>query len=278
MRSFRLLATVAFSVFVGNAALAETPQSGLQIGDLPPQVLGLVANAHPIPMQCDGGVCQTLVSSFCLQQDRPQPSAGQGYEIAGAGDVTLVVTEEGGKVREFSGIGLLSYESDGHFTRTRIKMGAERLKSLKAKEVAVRVSPMVSLLPVTENELTAEMKERDMDTALGSPRFLAEGFFAPGKARSDTAVTVTRMINMLPVVGGSAKPDARRSIWDRVRQPGATSGLSEGGVQRAKDMLDRCGQFADMGIKLTLRGCLSTSHDKLMREVNDELWEAQPGY
>ena len=49
-------------------------------------------------------------------------------------------------------------------------------------------------------------------------------------------------------------------------------------VDRAKAALDRCGQLAEMGFKLSLRGCLESTHDRLMREVNDELWKSQPGY
>ncbi len=36
----------------------------------PSQALGLVAVVEPIPVNCENGVCDTVVSAFCLQQHR----------------------------------------------------------------------------------------------------------------------------------------------------------------------------------------------------------------
>ncbi|MEQ8584698.1 MAG: hypothetical protein RLO01_06175 [Thalassobaculaceae bacterium] len=262
----------------GPAAADTTPKS------LPPQVLGLVAHMTPIPLQCDDGRCQALVSSFCLQEDRPPPSDGQAYDTAGAGDVTLVVRRSDGPTREFSATGLLSYTSDGHFTRTRISMDSGRLASLGATDVSVRIAPMVSLVPLTDAPVPAAVAERDAETAFGAPRLIASGFFQPGQTRPDSAVTLTRMIDRLPAtLSGGVDPNAvdptkRAALWTSVTDSGGVDGLSVEGVARARSELDRCGQFAEMGFKLTLRGCLEGAHDRTMRELNDELWEAQVGY
>lgn len=287
-RMSRLLAAAAtLAVLAASPAMAhqsQTAHTHPETAALPPQVLGLVANAAPIPLTCDGGTCAVLVSSFCLQEDRPAPADGQAYDTAGAGDVTLVVRKEDGSEHEFSAAGLLRYASDGHFTRTRITMDASRLASLGATTVAVRIAPMVSLIPVTETAVPATVADRDQETAFGAPRFAAEGFFAPGNPRSDAAVTMTRMINRLPatISGGvdqnAIDPFKRAALWDHVTTTGATQGLSLQGIERAKAELDRCGQFAEMGYKLTLRGCLESSHDRTMREINDEFWEADVGY
>lgn len=251
---------------------------------LPPQVLGLIASATPIPLTCDGAVCTALVSSFCLQEDRLPPSAGQAYDPAGAGLVTLVLHTTEGGATEVASTGLLSYESEGDFTRTRITLDQSRLASLDAAAVSVKIDPMVSLLPRMDTPVAETVAERDLDTAHGAPRFMAENFFAPGTPRSDAAVTMTRMINLLPASGAvSRDPVAmdstkRNLIWKRVKTGGVLTGLSPSGVDRAKAALDRCGQFAEMGFKLSLRGCLESSHDRLMREVNEEFWESQPGY
>ena len=66
-------------------------------------------------------------------------------------------------------------------------------------------------------------------------------------------------------------PFKRAALWSSVATSGGLRGLSDGGIARAKSELDRCGQFAEMGFKLTLRGCLEGAHDRTMREVNDEL-------
>lgn len=291
----RMVAMIALVSAVGiahvAAAQAATGLDGKSISvgsavqsTLPPQVLGLIASAAPIPLTCGDGVCTALVSSFCLQEDRLPPSAGQIYDPAGAGLVTLVLHGADGRTTEVASTGLLSYASEGDFTRTRIALDESRLASLDATAVSVKIDPMVSLLPRMDAPVAKAVAERDLDTAHGAPRFMAENFFAPGTPRSDAAVTMTRMINLLPTSGAvSRDPVAmdstkRNLIWKRVETGGALNGLSPSGVDRAKAALDRCGQFAEMGFKLSLRGCLESSHDRLMREVNEEFWESQPGY
>ena len=39
----------------------------------PPLALGLVAIVEPVPMKCKNGVCDAVVSSFCLQQHLLSP-------------------------------------------------------------------------------------------------------------------------------------------------------------------------------------------------------------
>lgn len=274
------LAAAALAAMIAMPGTADAAADS----SMPPQVLGLVAHATPVPLTCDGGTCEALVSSFCLQEHRPPPGAGQLYQTAGSGDVTLLVRKSDGSTREFSAAGLLTYESDGHFTRTRIAMDSARLASLDATEVAVRIAPMVSLVPVTDAPLPAEIAEGDTETAYGEARFTGADFFHPGKTRPDAAVTLTRMINTLPAAmsGGidprAVDPFKRAALWSSVAESGALTGLSDAGIARARSELDRCGQYAEMGFKLTLRGCLESAHDRTMREVNDELWKAEVGY
>lgn len=284
--AFAAVVSMGFAALLAAAppANADARTSVRQENELPPQVLGLVAHMTPIPLLCDGGTCQALVSSFCLQEDRPPPAAGQAYDTAGGGDVTLIVRKTDGSTREFSGAGLLAYTSDGHFTRTRISMDSARLASLDASAVSVRIAPMVSLVPLTDKPLPDAIAERDAETAFGSPRFTASDFFHPGKQRPDAAVTLTRLIDRLPTaVSGGVDPNAvdpfkRAALWSTVVDSGELKSLSDAGIARARSELDRCGQFAEMGFKLTLRGCLESAHDRTMRELNDELWETEVGY
>ena len=270
--------------FLAFPALADSASADRAAAALPPQVLGLIAAAQPIPLTCADGACTALVSSFCLQEDRPVPQAGQRYDPAGAGDVTLVVRRADGSTTEFSAAGLLGYVSEGDFTRTRIEMPATRLASLGATEVAVRIAPMVSLMPRTGAVASAAVADRDTETASGAPRVTAEAFFAPGTERADAAVTLTRLISMLPASGpvrsesATAIGAAWRAAWGRVEASGGLAGMSASGVERARSEVDRCTAYADMGFSITLRGCLAKSHDRTVREVNDEYWNAQPGY
>ena len=278
--SLLVLAAPAFADGTAGARTASVPADDV----LPPQVLGLIASATPIPLTCADGACTALVSSFCLQEDRPPPGAGQRYDTAGAGDVTLLVRRADGSTTEVSAAGLLGYVSEGDFTRTRIELPEKRLASLGAAEVAVRIAPMVSLMPRTDRPVSAAVAARDAETAEGAARFAAEAFFRPGSERADAAVTMSRLINLLPASGpvrtepAGAIAAAAKAAWGRVQSSGALEGVSKEGVARAKSEVDRCAAYADMGFKITLRGCLAKSHDRTMREVNEELWKSQPGY
>ncbi len=55
-------ALLSGGVFLATASTAAA-------GD-PPQALGLVATAEPVPFHCDGAECSVNLSALCLQQKR----------------------------------------------------------------------------------------------------------------------------------------------------------------------------------------------------------------
>ena len=55
-----------------------------------PQVLGLVATAEPVQMQCVRGTCSADLTTVCLQQRRASPAKGQRYLIHDADAMTAV--------------------------------------------------------------------------------------------------------------------------------------------------------------------------------------------
>jgi len=287
IRTLRLVSTVlacaASALVLTTADPARADRSVRQAANgLPPQVLGLIATVQPLPLTCGDGACSAVLTSFCLQEDRPSPHHGQPYDLAGLGDVSLVVTKISGETVRFAATGLLAYTTEDDFTRMRVSMEESRLASLDATAVAIDVEPMVSLTPVLDRPLPPEVAARDEETALGAPRLLAESFFKPGTPRADAARALTRMIGLLPAGAastGSATKAIRDGVWDKVRAGGGLDALSRDGVSRAKSELDRCGAYADMGVRLTLRGCLETSHGKTLREVNEDFWKHDPaGY
>src|SRR5689334_19258664 len=55
------------------------------------QVLGLVAsNGLPTPLHCQDGTCSGHFSAFCLQEQRPAPSANSEYLLAPGSGLTLI--------------------------------------------------------------------------------------------------------------------------------------------------------------------------------------------
>ena len=262
---------VAVSAMVGAVEARAAEETVV-----PPQVLGLVAVRTPLKLQCHNGDCTGFFTVFCLQEERPRPVAGQIYDPAGHGDVTLVVTKTDGSVTEFSAAGLLHYESRGKYTSVEISMPEARLASLNATEVAVLVPPRVALVPRMETPVAADRREADMETATGEARLFAEGYFESARPEAEAARVLTRLINLVPTGPAPAQSFGDR-LWQKVREGGVLGGVGGDAQDRARASHDRCAFYADNGYKVTMRGCLEKSHDELLRSLNTEYWEGEAG-
>jgi hypothetical protein len=83
----RIFFFIAASVL---AALAFVPGQAAAA----PQILGLVAQAQPTQLKCEGGVCKAEFSTVCLQEHRQSPILGAAYKASGLSSLSLAV---GGK-------------------------------------------------------------------------------------------------------------------------------------------------------------------------------------
>lgn len=264
--------TLAAGGFVSTAATAKISQEVAV-----PQVLGLIATNSAVPLTCEDGHCSGFFSAFCMQEERPKPVAGQIYDQVGEGNILIVATAEDGSAKEFSASGMLHIESEGAYTSVKISVPEKRLKSLGAVSVALKVSPAVSLMPVMSVARSQSDIDADLKTALGPSRFVAEGFFESGNPRAQAAAAMTRLINLLPT-STSTSAEQRRGLWRKATSSGALDGLTSEGLDRAKSSYDRCKQFADMGYKVRVRGCLRKDHDQILKHLNKEYWERSAGF
>ncbi|MEO9903784.1 hypothetical protein [Nisaea sp.] len=274
LASFGLCLSFSAGLAVGpvsGKAEASAPQSEL------PQVLGLVATKLPVPLNCEDGTCTGFFSAFCLQEHRPKPNAGHVYDVAGKGDITMVVVKNDGSTAEFSATDLLHFESTGAYTSVQISMDADRLAALDAASVSLNVPHRVSLLPRSEPTVAALPSAEDLDAALGEKRMLAEGYFENGSPRADSGALISRMINLLPADGFAVK-SLRSGVWDKATTPATLRQFAPKGIEAARDAYARCKAYGDQGYKVRLRGCLEKSHDKLMRNLNDKYWEGDAGF
>jgi len=270
LASLTLIAVLAAGLGIAGARASE------KSAELP-QVLGLVATKLPVPLDCADGSCTGFFSAFCLQEHRPRPNEGHVYDAAGEGDITMVVEKTDGSISEFSAAGLLHFESTGTYTSVRIAMDARRLASLDAKSVSLSVPRRVSLLPRSDPAVAARPSAEDLEAATGDKRLLAEGYFENGSPRADASALLSRMINLLPA-DGYASNALRDGAWGKAVNPASLKAFSPRGVDAARETYDRCRAYADQGYKVQLRGCLKTSHDKLMKILNDKYWEGDAGF
>jgi hypothetical protein len=269
-RRLALAAAALFTLSIGATSAA------IAASDVPPQVLGLIATKRPAPLNCIDGTCTGFFSAFCMQEKRPKPTAGQRYDLAGAGDLTLVVHQQGGKTARSSATGLLDFTSDGEYTSVRVNLDQSRLDSLNATSVSVVVPRHVALVPRLPEGMANADLESDLETATGPKRFAAEGFFERSNPRADAAVIMTRLINLLPPEG-IAPATIRHQVWDKSIDQTLIRELAPEAVDTARDTYDRCNHYADNGYKVRLRGCLEKTHDELLKSLNKDYWEGDAG-
>ena len=269
----RLTVLATATVLVISAAIMPAANASRSE---PPQVLGLIATTLPTPLNCVDGTCSGFFSAFCMQEKRPKPSVGQRYDLAGEGDLTLVVVHDDGSVARFSAAGLLEFASEGEYTSVRVSLPTARLASLDAKSVSVHVPRHVALVPRLADGIANSTLEDDLDIATGPRRFAAEGFFERSNPRADAALIMTRLINLLPAQG-AAPATIRHSVWDRTVDDVLLRELTGTGIDQARDTYDRCNFYADNGYAVRLRGCLKKAHDELLKSLNKDYWESDAG-
>ena len=74
------------ALYLFPVALCTLKESSVYAAQ-PPLALGLVAIIEPVPMKCENGVCDAVVSVFCLQQHLLSPFSTKMYREAKRGNV-----------------------------------------------------------------------------------------------------------------------------------------------------------------------------------------------
>lgn len=81
------------SLIAAIGAIAALPAAS----QAAPQILGLIATATPLPLQCADGVCSVEVSGICLQENRPAPETGTAYKAVPGAAITLASRHDKGQ-------------------------------------------------------------------------------------------------------------------------------------------------------------------------------------
>jgi hypothetical protein len=236
-----------------------------------PQVLGLVATAEPMALDCAGGICSAEFSSFCLQDNRVPPRPGTAYSVARGEGLILVVTAADGSQRRLPAAGLVRVTSARAYMAVTLSLDEGRLKALGVTGAAITVGQQVSLVPVPEPGDPWPLTEDDIASATGPLRAGAANIFDRGGELPVAARITNRLIN-----GASSDqplgPQARDDLWRRA--VGADpADAADPGIRTAAGIFMRCQGLAADGTFTTLRRCLEIQHDALMIETNGEYWQ-----
>src|SRR5690242_16112149 len=141
MRKLRL--TISLAALGAAALVAARAEAATQI-------LGLMAsNGIPTPLACEDGVCRGFLSGFCLQPERPAPTLGSRYRLAGGG-LTILAQRADGSVVRMAGEGAASIAVDGGFTSVAVSLPESLLSAAGAVSLAIEVAPLTLVLPMPE--------------------------------------------------------------------------------------------------------------------------------
>ena len=243
------------------------------------QVLGLVAsNGLPTPLHCQDGTCSGHVSAFCLQEQRPAPSANSEYLLAPGSKLTLIAQLADGRSLRLSGDGLLTIRTRVGFTSVRISLPEEAMKALGAVSLSVEVAPMASILPRPVAGDPDPLSDQEIALATGPMRRAAEQpFEKPGEA-ADAARLSSLIVNLLP----EDEPQStagRNALWNRALAltRSANQDLSTAGIEDAHRIYSNCELSLASLTSFNLRTCMEIHHADLMAETNRAFWASSGG-
>lgn len=233
-----------------------------------PQILGLVATAGPVPMQCDGGRCTALLSAFCLQKERLPPDFGTAYMPAANAEMTLVVTDADGETRRLDATGLVDFRSDYGFTAIRADLPLNAVAGSEMVSVALEVGPRVSMLPRPIAGDADPLSDAEIALATGPLRMAAEAVLEGASDTAHTARVTAALINALPESGDVPRA-GREAVWSRVATTDAPVA--------ARRAFEACGRTSDQSVGYPLRKCLEERHERLQVENTRAYWKTLGG-
>ena len=243
-----------------------------------PQVLGLVASNGAVPLQCDENGCRGDLSSFCLQQPRPNPELGQSYELADPAAVTLLGTRSNGETVRIPASSYLRFASDRGFTSVEVTLPAEVLAELDLVSVAVDVARQAALLPTQDAADPDPQSQEELDLALGAYRSQGSKFFDDTGEAGDAIRLTNLMINDLPK-GLRQKTDTDGHLVDNAMRSSAAAMADPAGASLARAYHDTCVGKVDVTHHIdSMRACLEGTHDRLVGNTNVDFWKSLDGY
>lgn len=240
-----------------------------------PQILAALPMESGIELACADGVCAAQLTTYCLQRERPAPTMGKAYVPATKEHFTLVLTSaDGGEVRLPASEHMSFIENRGFMSvAASIEMG--RMKTLGAQSARIVVWEGASLIPVPEENDPNPLTSEEIEFVTDSLRIVGQDY-VDNRPEAGSAQLLARLNAALPAEGlVSAKTFGgmwQDSIGDELSFP--ASGPALNGAEKA---YEECAGRASTYMVGGLRRCLEFQHDNMIRNLNVDYWQNQPG-
>ncbi|MGH6932469.1 MAG: hypothetical protein ACREEE_08545 [Dongiaceae bacterium] len=235
-----------------------------------PQILGVMASATPIPLQCDRRECSAVIGTFCLQRDRDIPRYGEPFEAVKADQLTLFIATADGGIQRLPGAPWLRFTGYNGYTTARVVLSRESLTALGGDAAAVAIGPGVSLVPMAQLGDANPQSAEEIMTATGALRIAAGRYLDRPTVRADAARLVMALLNGVPE--SRTIRDDNSGLWQRAITEELVGGMAPGAVPIAARAYQRC------ATQFNPRGCLISRHRELMVPENREFWSETSGY
>jgi hypothetical protein len=223
------------------------------------------------------GTCSGHFSAFCLQEQRPAPSADSEYRLAPGSALTLIASFADGHTARLPAGDLLTIRTRIGFTSVRISLAEEKLEALGAVSVAVEVAPLTSILPRPIAGDPDPLSAQEIALATGPMRRAAElPFEKPGET-ADAERISSLIVNLLP----EDEPQStagREAVWNRALALASAGGApSPAGIEDAHRIYSGCELSIASLTSFNLRTCMEIHHADLMAETNRGFWNSIGG-
>ncbi len=237
-----------------------------------PQILAVLATGNGIPFTCTGGVCQAELSAFCLQRHRPAPGYGTAYEPAARGAFTLVVRGADGGERRLPAAGHVAFLQHRGYTAVSARLAEHVLAELGGLGASIEVNANASLLPVPRISDPDPLTTDEIAHTVGPLRALGSQV-VDATPDADAARTLAAMINLLPPTD-RVSAERRAALWSEATGPDPLAETKDPGLSRARMEYDGCIDAIEETRTFSMRSCLESRHDHLMRDLTDDYWNA----
>ncbi|WNJ98276.1 hypothetical protein L2D14_10360 [Thalassospiraceae bacterium LMO-JJ14] len=257
-----------FALVLGVAALPFGAEAA-------PQLLGVVATASPLKLQCDGNTCAVELTTFCMQSERKTPARDYAYSPHDLSVFKILVQDSDGKT---AGVPLKAAKviAVRGYTAARFEFSvrelAERGQSAKAIEVASGGVLVPMPVPGDDNPI----RDGEVEHALASLNPVADRIFKLHSTEFEAIKVVSRLLSETPARGRMAKQQ-RENLWQDTFNENPRESVGSG-MHRAADVLGYCQYRTSQGRFFSVRRCLEQRLDGMMMNINTDYWKAvKPG-
>ena len=240
-----------------------------------PQILAALPVESGVELSCADGICAAELSTYCLQRERPAPSIGTAYVPATDEQFTLVLMNDDGREIRVPASRHMRFTENRGFMSVAASIEMGRLRALGAAQAKLVVWEGASLIPVPEagdpNPLTEDEIAFVTESLRDHGQRIVDQTPQAGTAQLLAKLNAA-LPNTGPVTSQSFDQMWQQSIGDEVPLPASGPAIN-GARQAYEDCIGGNSAYSIGGVKR----CLEYQHDDLIRDLNIEYWQSQPG-